>query len=171
MLNDNAPSWLFADPYAYQYSDLSSHVSKAQSNENMPGSSAATVRSRARRTSYHHAAAGPTRDASQAPELHIPPAPREQWSSLESVMPRSPYHHMRAMDYNGKMQHAADPSVRHSTLEVVAAPVTPSKSKSALNFDDILQGVEREKTKLGFKTWEIERARGRRARARFDAGN
>lgn len=86
-------------------------------------------------------------------------------------MPRSPYHRMRAMDYSGKMQHVADPSVRYSTLEVAAAPVTPSKPKSALNFDEILQGVEREKTKLGFKTWEIERARGRRARARFDAGN
>lgn len=75
------------------------------------------------------------------------------------------------MNYSENIEHAADTSLRHSTLEVVAAPVTPSKPKSALNFDEILQGVEREKTKLGFKTWEIERARGRRARARFDAGN
>lgn len=67
-------------------------------------------------------------------------------------MPKSPYHHMGAMDYSGKMRHVTETSVQYSTLEVAAAPVAPSKSKSALNFDEILQGVEREKTKLGFKT-------------------
>ncbi|KAK6221899.1 hypothetical protein LQW54_001119 [Pestalotiopsis sp. IQ-011] len=76
---------------------------------------------------------------------------------------------MRAMNYSENIEHAADTSVRPSTQEVAGAPVTPSKPKGALNFDEILQSVGREKTKLGLKTWEIERARGRRARARFDA--
>lgn len=36
MLNDNSPSWLFTDPYAYQYSDLSNYASNAQGNRSVP---------------------------------------------------------------------------------------------------------------------------------------
>ncbi|KAF3001070.1 hypothetical protein E8E14_000734 [Neopestalotiopsis sp. 37M] len=182
MLNDNSPSWLFTDPYAYQYSDLSNYAANAQGNRSVPTADAniPVTTPPTRRPSYHEQrisgkAVYPVRDAAQAPEVCIAPVPHAQWSSLEPTMPNGRYHHhvrSSSSALSEKIPYISETTARYSTLEVAASPaVVPNKPKSAASFDDILRGVEYEKSKLGFKTWEIERARGRRARARFDSGH
>ncbi|ETS77833.1 hypothetical protein PFICI_09895 [Pestalotiopsis fici W106-1] len=183
MQNENAPSWLFTDPYAYQYSDLSNYAPGAERNGIVSERNAGTAELDAgphtapqiRRPSYREPqmsrkGAMPARDAAQAPEVYVAPVSHERWSSLEPVMPNDRYHHMRALDLCEKIPYVPETSRQHSKLEVVS-PAGLNKSKSATSFDDILQSVEYEKSKLSFKTWEIERARGRRAKARFDAGH
>ncbi|KAH8197683.1 hypothetical protein TruAng_008142 [Truncatella angustata] len=79
--------------------------------------------------------------------------------------PKMPHHSLRIMACDEKI--VCFPEAQTPML----GSYMPPRPKSALNFDDILRDVERERSKLDLKAWELDRARGRRYLARFDSSN
>ncbi|KAK9781517.1 hypothetical protein AB5N19_05945 [Seiridium cardinale] len=239
MNSDTAP-WLFADPYAYQYSDLSAHVSnincrpsRARSHEDLRSTAAGSERvgcvvstvqpqhfrcyeldapsiivpSRshsARPTELEgftiqnpakgsielagdemffvsEQAQQPLQGPRQAP-IHDNTGDREIAHTCLQDGTRTTYHKSTVLDPSSQPRcetticsPQASAYLPISRPQVNAppsnGPVGPTRPKSAMNFDDILKAVEQDKSKLGLKNWEIERARGRRYKARFDSGN